>query len=312
MKTLLDLPPIESRPPIPPRIYSKLYSYFDRTLISNSARQRAAREITKAGVESVKSLPQRHTPSRAKSLEGFRKNHRTPKKGLQFSASKDKEEKIPRWVAPSIRLLCRELETPKAVPHVLAGVESILTLPPPDGSDGAKADKLVGLIAAVWFFVVIRLRGESQQGKENLQRKKLARDVLAKAREDRDVLTRAGTDENDWAGWEAVEERDVNNWRKEIVAKGWRQMDWFENIAEGSGVEGIVNVELTESEDDSEGDYVPERRRGRPGTMHQDKYDYLSATKQREYENWRLEMLSKIEGLLAEATDEDGMDIVDD
>lgn len=192
----------------------------------------------------------------------------------------------------------------------MAGVETILTSPPPSTSSEAPLKgKTPALIAAIWFFVVVRMRGQSGQGREGIQRKKLARESLVNARENPDVLAKVGDEEENWTGWEVVDEKDVNAWRREIVGKGWREMDWFSNIVEGSGVElenGDADV-AEESEEETEKKEGEETLRRRQGKVVLDKYDYLSEAKQREYQEWRIALLAKVHEMMEEATlDEEG------
>ncbi|KAE9380553.1 hypothetical protein N431DRAFT_540155 [Stipitochalara longipes BDJ] len=327
LKTTLNLPPIEPRPPLPPRVYSKLYAYFDRTLTTSAARNRAqgrsspskassstsrsspstkatkATSSARSTTSSTQPFPQRLTPGKEKSFESFRKN-RTAKKGLKYTSNTEKDERIPGWVGPVTRFLCREMETPRAVPHLLAGVESVLCLPCPSDPNGENdkgvEGKIPALIAALWFFVVVRMRGKEGQGKENLARKKMVRDVLVKAKEDEGVKARVGDEEEAWEGWEEVIEKDVNSWRKEIVVKDWRKMDWFENIVEGCGVDGEIPSDIDNSEEDD--DSISEElgsdfRRAAPGSMIQGKY-VVTLTKKKEYEEWRDMMLAKIDEMI--------------
>ncbi len=142
--------------------------------------------------------------------------------------------------------MCRELETPKAIPHILAGVETLLTSPCPKLDEEAIVSeekgngKLPALIAAVWFFVVIKMRGREKQGMETSHRKRAVRDVLERAREDEWMLARVGEKEEAWNGWEVVAEKDVLVWNREINSRGWKELDWFLNVEDGCGVERQV------------------------------------------------------------------------
>ena len=213
-----------------------------------------------------------------------------------------------------IRFLCREMATPRAVPHVLAGVETVMDLAAAGDGIGEKKvqGKAPALIAAVWFFVVVQMRGVVNQGKENLQRKRLALEVLGKARDDALTARKVGEEDGAWAGFEVVEEKDVLLWRREIVDRGWKQMDWFENIVQGCGVDGDDVVDESAGSEADEplspktGNQEKTTRRG--CTMLLDKYDYMSSAKQREYEEWRAAMLRKIDDLIKEGIQDKTMD----
>jgi origin recognition complex subunit 6 len=190
---------------------------------------------------------------------------------------------------------------------LLAGVESVICLPcpsDPNGEGGKGVEgKIPALIAALWFFVVVKMRGKEGQGKENIQRKKMARDVLAGAQGDEWVREKVGEEEGAWEGWEQVVDKDVNTWRMEIVEKGWREMDWFRNIVEGCGVDGDGESDDDGSNDEDD-DIIEEIENGvrRPavGSMIQEKYNYLSLAKRKEYAAWEGMMLAKIRKMIAD------------
>ncbi|KAJ5051787.1 uncharacterized protein L3040_001558 [Drepanopeziza brunnea f. sp. 'multigermtubi'] len=306
LKTSLNLPPIEPRPPIPPRVYGKLYAYFDRTLVTSGARKRALQNAAKSNNNNsssssnsartpVKALPQRLTPSRAQSLSGFQ-SQRSAKRGLLFPARRDKEGKVPKWVGPVVRLLCREMGTRKAVPHVLAGVESILCLPCPKG-EGAVEGKVPALVAMVWFFVVLKMRGPEGRAVEGVKRTERVREVLRGAREDGEVRARLGERDEAWTGWEEVKQKDVNAWRGEIVEKGWRELDWWTNIEEGVGVDGEEEHEHEDEEMLDLGvEVVREIGRTKPRTMIQEQF-CVNDAKRAEFQAWKEALLVRIAGI---------------
>jgi origin recognition complex subunit 6 len=196
----------------------------------------------------------------------------------------------------------------------MAGVESVLTLPPPGTEYSIDTPRLEGkipaLIAAIWFFVAVRMRGRAEQGKETSLRKKLARESLINARSNPIVVGKVGDEEENWKAWEEVDEKDVNAWRKEIVGRGWREMDWFANVQEGVGVEledGDVEEGGSDEDMDMGGKDGQERgQRGNgQGKVVLDKYDYLSEAKQRDYQEWRTALLAEVHGLLEEAINEE-------
>jgi origin recognition complex subunit 6 len=328
LKTTLNLPPIEPRPPLPPRVYSKLYAYFDRTLTTSAARNRAkalspsktssstlrsSPSKSTATSKQIQTLPQRLTPGKEKSFESFRKK-RAEKKGLKYTSNTEKDERVPKWVAPVIRHLCREMETPRAVPHLLAGAESVLCLPCPSDPNGdlekGVEGKIPALIAALWFFVVVKMRGKEGQGKENLARKKMAREVLMRAKEDEGVMDRVGDEKGTWKGWEEISEKDVNAWRREIVLNQWREMDWYENIEEGCGVDGEIPSEMDDGEDGGSSmseELGDEVRRRATASMIQEKY-IMTPAKKKAYEEWRDMMLAGIDKMIEESVLDVGME----
>ena len=310
LKTKLNLPSIEPRPPCPPKIYKKLYGHFDQILVSTS---RKRTKPSTNNITPVKALPQKHVPIKEKSLEGFR-GTRTPKRGLKYGSNKEKEN-LPKWVAVVIRKMCKEFDAAKAVPHVWAGVESVLNLPcpGPDLADGKEKmeGKMPALIAAVWFFVITRLVGKETNGKEYVKRRKQILEILLGVREDEAVAAKVGEEDGNWQGWEMVTTKDVDMWLGEIAEREWNTLDWFTNIDPGSGAGGVD--EEVETNDEEEEKEVVERaskrvRRAGLGTMMQAKFDYLSDEKRDEYAAWKQAMLAKINDLAAAGIMDENMD----
>jgi hypothetical protein len=105
------------------------------------------------------------------------------KQGLK---SADGTKDIAPWIYPTIRGLCKELGAPAATPHIFAGVTTILTLPSPlssNNGENQKEDKILALIAAVYFYVRTRLSGPGISGEEYVSQRKGVLSTLANLRE---------------------------------------------------------------------------------------------------------------------------------
>ncbi|KAA8565648.1 hypothetical protein EYC84_009499 [Monilinia fructicola] len=322
LKTTLNLPAIEPRPPVPPRVYKKLYAYIDESLASATPRKRARTE-GRAGaplpslaqrpqkrapgrndtpVKSILPLPQRATPSRAKSLASFR----TPKKGLQHERRDD--AKIPRWVGIVGRELCRKLDLREATPHVLAGVESLIFR---EWEKERKGEETMGRWPVMMMTVCLFVWGQLRGG------------VLREARRDKVMESKVG--DGGWDGWDLPENdeaqdeedeeeetangKDVNEWMAEITSQGCLGMDWYQNIvAENSpnDEDKDEDEEREEASDDGERAQVREHEmRYGLGTMRQKKVDYLSEDRRAAYRVWEKNMLARIARELRDAV-EDG------
>ncbi|THV54013.1 hypothetical protein BGAL_0036g00100 [Botrytis galanthina] len=342
LKTTLNLPKIEPRPPLPPRVYKKLYAYIEDTLASTTPKKRA--RVEGSGIESgnatpsrkssfaqtpkkrtpghndtpIKTtLPQRGTPSKAKSLASFR----TPKKGLRYE--KRDETKIPRWVGVIGRELCAKLGMKEATPHVLAGVESLIFW---EEEKTRKGEEIMGkwpaMMMAVWSIVWGKLRtGEEVLSDEEFKEKRLETlRVLRLARGDEEVERKVGS--GGWESWDLPEEdeddeeersnaKDVNGWMAEICNKGCLEMDWYQNMVRAD--------DSDDTEDDQKReDALDEIQRVRVredemryglGTMRQAKVDYLTEKKRAEYKAWKRNILAKIARLQKEGKNENAMDI---
>ena len=314
LKQKLNLPKIEPRPPCPPSIYNKMFTYLETMLSKPPAKverpqNKALKDSLRLGRSKEQELrsasehtgrPNNETERASPSLhrspntiepgatltkrkkgrpsgadeeaahrddrspysrdttpkvhsQRQRKPHPTPvqarpnpKPRKLNGVSKQDLDQLRPWVAPTIRHLCFWLKTPAAVPHMLAGVTTILTQPLwlDDGTQKVpeKKDKVPALIIAVYFFVATRLSGKETTGQEYTRQKHEALALM----------------EN----WEVgrrergkVVEKDVDAWLKEINAKGWLQREWFQNIKYGGGLEKEEDEEdrLSQSGQDSDG-----------------------------------------------------------
>ncbi|KAL1646852.1 hypothetical protein SLS58_002987 [Diplodia intermedia] len=177
---------------------------------------------------------------------------------------------VPSYVTPLIRALCRALGAPgAAVPHVYAGVRSILREGAAAGSDnknttpsrssarnkrrssgGATAAAtttmekveerdIPPLIAVLLMYTMIKLGGRPTSAAELRERRERAVEVV-------------------WGeceaceGWWGTEEELVRKVEKLLVEakeRGWLDMEWFGNV-----VQGDADVEMGDEDGDEEGD----------------------------------------------------------
>ncbi|RDL37250.1 uncharacterized protein BP5553_04683 [Venustampulla echinocandica] len=297
LKTTLNLPPIEPRPPIPPRVYNKLYIYFNTLLPASTSRRKSRNNTASALSTSSKpnDLPEKQTPIKPNTPSRFSKN-RVPKSGLQYGNEKQRDERVPKWVPPVVRKLCAEMDTQTAIPHVLAGVESILCLPLAKRS----GTKLPALVAAVWFFVIQELTGKNISKREFTQRRTRVLEVFSSLREDEEIIEKIGDGEEVWGSWEDVGFADVQAWIVEVTQGDWLEMDWFVNIGSSGDDGDAMDVDGEEEDQDIDDMSAPRRNQMGMGRMMQDEYDYLSAENQEEYAEWREIMLSTIDDLIKE------------
>ncbi|KAL8409513.1 hypothetical protein RB594_007815 [Gaeumannomyces avenae] len=183
LKIALNLPQIQPRPPIAPRIYKRLYNYLDTILPNNTsgagtprsaARVRAAaaasgtpasqqartpsrgagrfRDLA-ASPSSTGRVPgsQRPTPSQAESLARFRSS---PTKTLwrRGAHAHHSTSKQPPWLRTVARHLCTAMDVAHLAPFVFAGLDHVL-LPPGGGPpDPWAVENPAGLLAALVFF----------------------------------------------------------------------------------------------------------------------------------------------------------------
>ncbi|PGH04306.1 hypothetical protein AJ79_07154 [Helicocarpus griseus UAMH5409] len=155
----LKLPPPLGRPPCPPRVYKKIYTYLEQALLKASARTTPKKLTSTSSSTSLRS-PSKNAPAAATTANGspFKRplpsvshsqkpeNGTKPKARLQSKqtngvSSQNTVKDAPSWTMPLIRGVCKALSTRTAdttpfsrpsisarlPPHVFAGVSSILS-----------------------------------------------------------------------------------------------------------------------------------------------------------------------------------------
>lgn len=334
LKSTLNLPTIEPRPPVPPRVYTKLYTYLSSALAARPQRtpkkvQRLedvqpspsnAKTPTRPKSNPVsttatgRALPSRPTPSKERSLAAFRPTKKSRKSELSHGG---RGREIAAWIRPVVRGLCARMEARAAIAHVLAGIGSVLTLPTPnpEKGEGKEKEKVPALVAAIYVLVHTRLTGKEVNGKEYVALRRTILTALKDLSADVEVIEKVEKEEAGevgWEGWTNIVGKDVDAWLMQLSARGWVGLDWFENIESGSGIKGPDTRD--EPMDDAEDEDADEDNDGEEesimglGTMMQERVDYLSTRKREEYQIWKDEILRKIEEMERTRADTEAMD----
>ncbi|UQC74709.1 origin recognition complex subunit 6 [Colletotrichum lupini] len=320
LKISLDLPPIEPRPPIPPRIYKRLYSHLDN-ILPNTALNRTPgkngtpRNRQRHGVDSPVRTPHRPTPTKDRSLAQFRTGGNsvangsvpnTPTKSTGKVAYPSDKSGLHFWIQPTIRLMCRETNQKHLAPTMLAGMEYVVV---PGGlrtRDAWVRENLAALCGAVYFFVAQQVRklatGEDVDRENYVPARKQVLELLAKAREEVDAR---GLDEDEaWEGWAPVKSKDFDAAVKEVSERGWLDADWYRSL--GDVIEaGHVIADSHGRGGDNAGAYKAPVRGA--DTMFLERYDFLSEKKRRDYRIWKESILRRID--LMEEENGDAMEV---
>lgn len=315
LKISLDLPPIQVRPPIPPRLYKRLYSHLDNVLPSTSmggtGRTRTptskAKELGLFG--SAQRIPSRATPTKDSSLAKYRspaaKGDSTPTKSASKPPLIPAKRKaggisntLPAWIRPTVQLLCKELDQDLIGRTVLAGMQTIVA---PQGRQKTKDPwvnaHLTPLLAAVYCLVAGQLY-VLVHGKDldNRQYAKIRKSILGVMEHAQEMVEVKGMDEDElWIGWTDVTSKDVDTAMAEIIKKGWQKGEWF------AGFEDLVRRSERNAGGSSDGSAdkhedtkISEKLHvQRADTMFQSKWD-MTDQKRREYQEWKDEMLQQI------------------
>ncbi|KAJ4134664.1 hypothetical protein NW768_004260 [Fusarium equiseti] len=307
LKINLDLPPIEPRPPIPPRIYNRLYTHLDNILPNGASTPgRAAtgrrtpgsrfRDAINSPADGSRPLPSRGTPTKEQSLAPFR----TPTKGANGTPTKStakkqafKGDNLHPWIQPVTRWLCEETDHKKLAPTILAGMESIVTPGDRRTEDEWVLQNMTALYAAIYFYVTMRVKavlsGEGIDREGYVPLRKEIIDLLSRARQE--VTVRNLPEENVWEGWANMKSKDFDDAVAKVTQQQWLTSDWYQGIADAVRLTQKGHLEDVAMPDE---ETMPKVQVKKADTMFQDKYDFLSDSKQAEYMHWKKDVYAKI------------------
>ncbi|KAK4228906.1 origin recognition complex, subunit 6 [Podospora fimiseda] len=302
LKITLNLPPIEPRPPIQPRIYKRLYSHLDKILPTAASASTPGRtpssKLRNNDPNLLGTSPLSHktrpTPSKEKSLADFRGTPSgTPSKRGRQSASSRQGPILPRWIRPTLRFLCSELGPTDIGPVVASGIESIILTP---GGQKLTQDEWVlanpvSVLGALYLYVWrgVTWPGEDMDKTMYAKFRKEVAETLSRAREQVQV---DGPEEEAWEGWHEVNAKSLDNATLRINRHGWLEMDW------ARGVQDLVQRERDRAEEEGDVQEVQEEVKiRRADTMFQDRYDYLTEKKRKAYSQWKEGIVKRIKAL---------------
>ncbi|PFH61846.1 hypothetical protein XA68_16077 [Ophiocordyceps unilateralis] len=315
LKTVLDLPPIEPRPPIPPRLYKRLYTHLDNILPKSSRgpastrltpRSPASRRLQRPEPVSASPRP-RGTPIKERVLTGTRTPtskasagdgaSQTPTNSKRRKRAGDDDDGVVasgllyHWVVPVVRFLCAESGVEKFVPTLLAGVAFAQQQQDPETQVDWARQHAVSLVAALFFNVVVRLRAlyspsEPVDG-EGCKKGIVTQLGLART----EVQTRRLPEADFWHGWKTLQAEEFDAALARVKDENWLDGDWFRGIADVVGSKTAADLPAG-----LEGQDAGLARRA--DTMFQDKYDFLSPRRRADYKVWRSKMLAKMDAAM--------------
>ncbi|KAL6861001.1 origin recognition complex, subunit 6 [Trichoderma novae-zelandiae] len=306
LKITLDLPTIEPRPPVPPKIYKRLYTHLDSVLPNTSAsgrRTRRQRDVGDSPASQTRPLPSRPEPSVETSLAQFRRqagsNPNTPTKSSKQRHLRIQESEIYPWIQPVIRHLCAGSGHKNLAPSMLAGMESILLSGGRKTKDAWALENATALCAAIIFFVAMRVSDADPEQAMQPQIYEPARDeVLGQLGRARQEVEVKGVEPDFlWQGWADLNNDDFDAAVSMVREKGWLEADWYHGIAD------VINMKNLQRDDDVEHGHDEEDtvqgQQQRADTMFQDKYNYLSESRRAEYGTWKEATMARIAVLTA-------------
>ncbi|KAF9696095.1 hypothetical protein EKO04_006278 [Ascochyta lentis] len=294
LKKRLNLPSITSRPPCPPRVYTKLYNYLASAL-PDSTTPREPQTPRKNPTSAPASA--RSTPRTVK---------RTPQTAQKIDVGAGEP---PAWVMPCIRTLAKKFAYPPAAPHIYTGVESILPLMARMSAAaaetpskrarraasttqvplGAVSDtKIFGLVVVVFLYVLTRMSDQNVTPEQYTERRERAVHTLLELPAAKNVTYAELSPETEELMTVAQQE-------------GWLRMDWFLNVSPPMDVDEMEGVEATDgnTSHSTAGKTLGRKNGGSDyiglGTMLQDATDYLGERQREDYKVWKAKIMARVE-----------------
>ncbi|PSR82313.1 origin recognition complex, subunit 6 [Coniella lustricola] len=270
LKITLNLPPIEPRPPVPPRIYKRLYTHLDKILPAASlagrpkanalgGTPRSNRLASGAAAPSSPLTPSRGTPrgsARGTPTKEVSLSHfRTPRLASRSATARQAASysSLPPWILPTVRHLCARFQGaedgnhgPSLASSVMAGLDTIIAPYGERTKDEWVNSHLLALLGAIYWLVSEsaalapgeELRAETSRARYKSMRKEILTTLRA-ARDEISVpasvsMTTTETAEQDaafWEGWQsALKAAELDDAITQVASRGWLDSDWYRSI----------------------------------------------------------------------------------
>lgn len=308
LKISLNLPPLDPRPPVPPRIYKRLYNHLDHILPNHTPSGRTPRVRTPSaklreqddflGSRSKASFL-RTTPGKERSLSDFRTpsgRSQAPGKPSRTGRGSSARGKgveaggLPPWVRPTLRHLCKQLDATSIGPTVVAGMEAIVCPHGRKTRDEWVLGHMTSLLGSLYLYVWNTV--SMPNGVDEARYVTARKDVVEALRHARETIAIKDFDEEEaWEGWQDIQVADIDDAALTVNRHGWLESDWAKEI------EDLIRREedhAAEKAGAGRGNRVPIGPVRRTDTMLQEKYDYLSEKRRKDYAAWNKKMMKEI------------------
>lgn len=238
---------------------------------------------------------QRTTPGKERSLSDFR----TPSKSQagtpssrtgRASARKPPDAGLPPWVRPTLRYLCKQLDAAEVGPTVVAGMEAIVCPHGRRTKDEWVLGHMTSLLGSLYLYVWTTV--SMPDGVDEARYAAARKDVVEGLDRARQAITIKGVEDGEvWEGWRDIQVADIDDAALTVHRHGWLESDW------AKGIEDLVRRDEDNAADKAaagKARWDPVGPVRRADTMLQDKYDYLSEKRRKEYTAWKREITKEI------------------
>lgn len=308
LKTRLNLPPIEPRPPIPPRVYKRLFTHLDNILPGRQVRSSTLTPKTPKTRDELGTPIRRSEPrplDRSVSRSATRVTPKqitlvhTPTKSTSkgFVGRVDPAVGLHPWVRGVLGVLISETGRQRWGRLVLAGVQDVLTPGNKRTGDPWVSTHLPAVVAAIFaisIFVVDKVTGATGRlAQEDMADQTIK--IMKQARKELDV--KGMSDEEFWDGWAPLRVDDVTKGIKRAEEE-WTKGEWFLALLEAAEDERAAERETAKARSGKKKDVQETRAQIRKAdTMHLAIYNFLTPEKREAQAKWKADMISRIEAV---------------
>ncbi|KAK6825545.1 hypothetical protein PG987_013039 [Apiospora arundinis] len=299
LKTSLDLPPIQARPPVPPRIYKRLYTHLDHILPANA--------VGKSGRVRTPSSKLREAQGFGGSIE---RGGVTPAK-----RKADDGDSLPPWIRPTIQFMCTQMNQSRIGRIVLAGMDTIVLPRGRRTTDEWVNANLTPLLAGIGFLTMWQIHCLEMDGPDKTVYAKTREQVLKAVMKARDKVEVKGVEDEDeaWEGWSDITMKDIDRTVEKGTKSGWQESGWFGSISDmvdacGTGKENTAGSDPDGGGegDDGESETMDRMQMQRGDSMFQGRW-VMTDRKRDDYRQWKEDILLRIEEIKKEQ--ENKMDV---
>lgn len=316
LKITLDLPPIEPRPPIPPRVYKRLYTHLDNILpgkqvrgtpSSSRVRQNAlSSPALGSAIKSVenKGLDRSVSRSARKAAAADITLVDTPTKSTSrgFVKSIQSDSGLHPWVRGVLAVLVAEFRREEYGRIILAGVQHVIAPSGRRTRDKWVSGHLPATVAGIFVVSMDRLDaillGDASENDTVIPIMEKTLDIMHHSRENLDVKG-LGSSEF-WDGWINPTMADVEEAIKRATTE-WIDADWYVALEDVSSENARAHRGKGKAKGRNRREVNGNGGIHKADTMHQPRYDFLGEKQQKDHEMW----LKSVASRLAEHTDGD-------
>ena len=304
----MDLPPIEARPPIPPRVYKRLFTHLDNILPGRQSRGEMSTPKTPRNQRPLGSAvpsSQPRTLDRSISRSATRITPKqitlvhTPTKSTSkgFVGRVDPAVGLHPWIRGVLGVLISETGRQRWGRHVLAGVQAVIAPSNKRTADPWIVAHLPATVAAIFaasmFAVDSVVLGARVRAQDDVAERTV--EIMRRARRELDV--KGMSDEEFWDGWRSLSAADVEVGMAR-VEDDWARGEWFAVLLEAAEADRDAELEAARAKGPSSKKArlreVREKVR-RADSMHLEKYGFLDRERREAYAEWKEDVLARIE-----------------